>query len=117
MENIKIISDLKQLSEVTDEYLMIYSKYFEYDITEIIGMVLVNKEKCCLNSECFEKYKKEENEYLDFLQCPEVEEGMYECSKCKCKKIFTMSKQTRSGDEATTVFARCSKCKYSWIVN
>ena len=48
------------------------------------------------------------DEYDQFLVKPfEVEEGVLECNKCGSKKTFSYSKQTRAGDEATTVFATC----------
>jgi len=50
-------------------------------------------------------------EFDDFLTSPpEVEEGVLECKKCGSKKTFSFSKQTRSADEATTVFVRCANC-------
>ena len=54
-------------------------------------------------------------EYDSFLIKPfEVDEGVLECNKCGSNKTFSYSKQTRSGDEATTVFATCSNCGTSW---
>ena len=41
---------------------------------------------------------------------PDVEEGVVECRKCKSRKTFSFSKQTRRGDESTTVFVKCSQC-------
>jgi hypothetical protein len=50
-----------------------------------------------------------------FIECPpEIEEGIIECKKCRSKKTFSFSKQTRRGDESTTVFVRCSKCSFSF---
>ena len=39
----------------------------------------------------------------------EIEEGVMECTKCGSKKTYSYTKQTRGGDEATTVFAICSE--------
>lgn len=60
-----------------------------------------------------EKIKiEEENE---FMVCPyELSEGALECGQCGSKKIFSKTKQTRSMDEPTTVFARCSECGKKW---
>lgn len=88
------------------------------EINEILGGVKNNElNQIEFNSKCFIKYKHDENTYLQFLNNPEVEDGMFECKKCKSKKILTMSKQVRRADEPTTVFAKCSHCKYSWVVN
>jgi DNA-directed RNA polymerase subunit M len=37
-----------------------------------------------------------------------------ECPKCKNKKAYYWSVQTRAGDEAETRFFECTKCKYRW---
>jgi len=59
-----------------------------------------------------EEIFQEEN---DFLSCPyELEEGVLICIKCKCKKILSYSKQTRSLDEPISIFALCSKCGHKW---
>lgn len=36
------------------------------------------------------------------------------CPKCGHKEAYWWIQQTRSGDEAPTLFLRCSKCKHSW---
>lgn len=112
LNKIKLLKKLVDNSEDINRYLLMSE-----DIYEILGMIYTNKNNLGFNSDCFIKYKKDEQEYLQLLECPEVEEGMFTCENCNSKKIFTMSKQTRSGDESTTVFARCSECKKGWIVN
>ncbi len=36
------------------------------------------------------------------------------CPKCNNKEAHWWLQQTRSIDEAPTLFLRCTKCKYSW---
>ena len=36
------------------------------------------------------------------------------CPKCKHKKAYYWTKQTRAGDEAETQFYKCEKCKNQW---
>ncbi len=36
------------------------------------------------------------------------------CPKCQNKEAFWWIQQTRSADEAPTLFLRCTKCKHSW---
>lgn len=37
-----------------------------------------------------------------------------ECPKCKNKKAYFWTMQTRAADETETKFYRCTKCKYTW---
>ena len=64
----------------------------------------------------FETMLKTEKEEDDFLETPlEVAEGAIKC-KCGSERVFSFSKQTRGGDESTTVFALCSSCKSKWVL-
>ena len=36
------------------------------------------------------------------------------CPKCKNEEAETWQEQTRSADEPSTSFFRCTKCKYTW---
>ena len=65
----------------------------------------------------FNEIKCKIKEQDNFIVCPfEVDEGVLECNKCGSRKTFSYSKQTRSGDESTTVFATCVICKSSWKI-
>lgn len=67
------------------------------------------------NDSTFNKEKIKIEEENDFMVCPyEISDGIFTCSLCGCKKIFSFSKQTRSIDEPTTVFALCSECGHKW---
>ena len=44
----------------------------------------------------------------------EIEEGVLQCNKCNSQKTFSYTLQTRSSDEATTVFACCAQCGAKW---
>ena len=50
--------------------------------------------------------KKEEKEI--------VAEGDLQCKKCQSRRIHRVEKQTRSADEAATVFCFCSECGNRW---
>ena len=47
---------------------------------------------------------------------PKVEASTdnFTCWKCKSNKCSYYQLQTRSADEPTTRFYRCTKCKYTW---
>ena len=67
-----------------------------------------------LNDEIFEIYRNIEKEENDFITNPlVVEEGVLEC-ECGSKRTMSYSKQTRGGDEATSVFAQCVECGRKW---
>jgi len=48
----------------------------------------------------------------------DVEEGVHECGKCHSKKTKSITMQTRSSDEGSTIFVFCSskKCNNVWKI-
>lgn len=38
------------------------------------------------------------------------------CPRCKNKKSYFWTQQTRSADESETKFYKCTKCKHTWRV-
>ena len=53
-----------------------------------------------------------------FIMKPfEVAEGILNCTKCGSNRTFSHSKQVRSCDEGTSVFATCVVCKNSWVTS
>ena len=67
------------------------------------------------NHESFNTYIKKEDEKIDYIENPfkEVVDGAIEC-KCGSKRVFSLSKQTRSCDEPTTTIAICIVCSNKW---
>lgn len=64
-----------------------------------------------------ETFIKEEEEQDEFIINPfQVEEGIVEC-RCGSKRVYSYSKQCRSGDEGITSFHQCLKCKSKWSLN
>jgi DNA-directed RNA polymerase subunit M/transcription elongation factor TFIIS len=58
---------------------------------------------------------------LDPVTYPRVQEARiqahsdaFECAKCKARKTVHYELQTRSADEATTIFVTCVVCKNRW---
>ena len=75
----------------------------------------LKKGKYIWNSDTFENIKYSIEEQDNFIVKPfEIDEGVMECTKCGSKKTYSYTKQTRGGDEATTVFAICSNCNARW---
>jgi len=68
-----------------------------------------------LRSDFFRDVKNALEEQHSFIENPfEVDEGVLEC-KCGSRKTISFAKQIRSGDEGTTVFAKCVACGRGWI--
>ena len=51
----------------------------------------------------------DENEAKDTMPTIEID-----CEKCGNNEAFWWMLQTRSADEPTTQFYRCTKCEYTW---
>lgn len=122
LEYKKILIIKKLIKITTDKFIIeeIIKKCCENneDLDELIGVFTHkrNPEDYGFNSLCFKKFKSDEDEYLKFLENPNVIEGIFVCKKCNSKKIITTSKQTRKSDESTTVFAICTNCNNKWCI-
>lgn len=67
------------------------------------------------NREEYVEFRAKIEEHDGFLIKPfEVDEGVLECGKCGSNKTISYTKQTRSGDESTSVFALCYQCNNKW---
>ena len=92
------------------------------------GMLLTQKGKTvCLscNYKPKKKVKIESSEKIKTNKTVEViDEKKYntdpivqmECPKCKNKKAYFWTTQTRASDEPETKFYKCTKCNYTWRV-
>lgn len=78
------------------------------------------------NAPEYDSVKAKLQEHDDFLVNPfETKEGVVECRNCRdnpiyadkpaeWRKTWATTKQTRSGDEALSVFCRCANCGANW---
>lgn len=77
----------------------------------------VQQQNYLWNTDEYKLYQTKLDEIDNFLINPfEVDEGVLSCHKCGSNKTFSYTKQTRGGDESTTVFVVCSKCKCRWKI-
>lgn len=77
-------------------------------------MTELDKGNVLWNHECFTKEHTNLLEQDDFIENPfEIAEGVIQCN-CGSRRVFTFSKQVRSGDEGYTTFAECMACKSKW---
>lgn len=96
-------------------YSIIYDILSQKKLKSIIDNLSNNK--FGWNNNCFDEIKTSIKEQDNFLENPpEIDEGVFECSKCHGKRTFSFEKQTRSGDEAGTVFVQCYDCGKKWTM-
>ncbi len=75
------------------------------------GYSCKDKEDIKLQENLSKKGKIEVIEPSEVEILPKVDE---ECPKCKNRKSYFWTVQTRAGDEAETRFFECVKCKHRW---
>jgi DNA-directed RNA polymerase subunit M/transcription elongation factor TFIIS len=105
------VQDEKQQKQVVYQVLFdIHSgKDFETLINEI------KKTNIYSRNHIFESAIKANEESQFYLENPlECEKGVLKCGKCGSDRTWTATKQVRSADEGTSVFAKCSVCKHTW---
>tara|TARA_B100000989_G_scaffold268424_1_gene223124 strand:+ start:661 stop:1077 length:417 start_codon:yes stop_codon:yes gene_type:complete len=120
-KNIKILEEnIHRVCENQDDYKLIIQEVINHKRNKLSTKEINNlvKNKIFLyNTEEFFNYQKEIDELDDFLNNPfEVDEGVLTCNKCGSNKTYSYTKQTRGGDESTTVFAMCSNCQTKWKI-
>jgi DNA-directed RNA polymerase subunit M/transcription elongation factor TFIIS len=77
---------------------------------------IIEEDKLNWNHSFFENIKNKQEEQDEFILKPfEVEEGVLQCNNCGSKRTISYQKQQRSCDESATTFAKCCKCRTSWI--
>jgi len=76
---------------------------------------------CGYTESAAKEIKKETKEELSKLNIVEGDEGKetlstikIDCEKCGNKEAVWWMLQTRSADEPTTQFYRCTKCSHTW---
>ena len=68
------------------------------------------------NHNMFFEISQKLNEQDDFILNPfEVAEGVLQCTRCGGSRTLSYSRQVRSCDEGTSVYASCMECKNSWV--
>ena len=67
------------------------------------------------NHSGFKELADQISEQNEFIQNPfEVEEGVFQCKACGSRRVYSYTKQDRSCDEGTSVYAQCVACKAKW---
>ena len=111
-------------------------KIFDYSYNHLLKEIIINhkelktklKNKNISYNDIFEngtttfdKYwsdalkRKEEEEKMNFSTKLKPNNTTTMCYKCKQKKIFVIHRQTRSADEAETIYYHCLNCNNRWV--
>ena len=116
----KIECMIHELSNMQDEYFLIVQEVMNNGrngMDEGDIMCQLGRNEYLDNTQVYENFRKKVDEHDSFLVKPfEVEEGVLECGKCNSNKTLSYTKQTRSGDESTSVFAVCYNCNNKWRI-
>ena len=96
-----------------DNMYQIVNDLTTQNMHEILSDIKQNKYGWSHKSLCV--YRDIEYEQDAFIIQPfEIIEGIVDC-KCGSKRVYSFSKQTRSGDESITTFNECLVCKSKWV--
>ena len=129
-----VLNDERNIDIIEKHIYNITVKKYPYNISEnyninlyqIIGDILngkklneilsdIKKTKIGWEHKSFDEMVNCMAEQNGFLQNPfEVEEGVFQCKACGSRRVFSFSKQERSCDEGTSVYAQCVACKSKW---
>ena len=94
-------------------YYIFYELHVEWNIFPSLKELFstIKKKKFAYNHGNYDLVRREIQEEEDFIMNPPmVDEGVIQCKKCKSSRTISFNKQTRSGDEAVSVFVRCVDC-------
>jgi DNA-directed RNA polymerase subunit M/transcription elongation factor TFIIS len=114
----------KYIFEISEEDEKSYKKILYETIQDISNgnkiqdiLSSIKNKNVLWKHKSLETFIKEEEEQDEFIINPfQVEEGIVEC-RCGSKRVYSYSKQCRSGDEGITSFHQCLKCKSKWSLN
>lgn len=117
-KNVRLFSEVIFDGKESDEK----TKRIAYQVIEDLNhtdedTILANlkAQKYSWNHDSLKKYQDIEYEQDCFIIQPfEIIEGIVDC-KCGSKRVYSFSKQTRSGDESITTFNECLVCKSKWV--
>jgi transcription elongation factor S-II len=85
---------------------------------ELTPVQLVSSSHRDMFPELWEKEHKRQDREMELFvmqQLPEMEgESVFQCRKCKQRKVQYTQLQTRSADESMTIFCYCTICEARW---
>lgn len=95
----------------TDLSYQVLGKLIELDDGLVLDDLII-----FIKDEKWDSIHKERETYTDTMTYDnyDVEEGIYECGKCKSRKTKHYSLQLRRSDEPSTIFITCLSCGEKW---
>jgi DNA-directed RNA polymerase subunit M/transcription elongation factor TFIIS len=113
----------KYTDSVPKQQELLYNLLYEIHVEWVVFPKLedlfqtIHKNKYFFSHPFFDNIKQCIQEEEAFISTPpEIDEGVIECKRCHGKKTFSFTKQTRSSDEAVTVFVRCVDCGHQFCM-
>lgn len=113
-----------QTKSIPKQQELLYNIFYEIHVEWVVLpkledlFQLIRKRKFSFSHPFFDQIKKYIQEEEEFIATPpEIDEGVIECKRCHGKKTFSFTKQTRSSDEAVTVFVRCVECGHQFCMS
>lgn len=121
------LKDIRNLEKHIYDYVVKNNEDYNIVIYEITGKLLdleesleaivnnVKTGKILWKNDVFRDIHLKIKEQNEFIQNPfEVEEGVFQCKMCGSRRVYSYSRQDRSCDEGTSVYAQCVACKAQW---
>ena len=95
-------------------FISFYELYVEYSLQPNLHSLyeLMKQKQFVFTHDHFRAEKdliEEENAFIE--NPPTISEGIIQCRVCKQNSTISYEKQTRSGDEQSTIFVYCNICK------
>lgn len=108
----QFLAKIKTVDELY-ECVGLFERY--RSVAPVLAHIL--NEELMWNDQSLQPFLEIEREEDQFLETPpDVAEGVIQCNKCGCTKVYKMTKQTRSADEPVSLFAFCIKCRRKWVM-
>lgn len=120
-----LITQLEELIYENNKSCNDYKRVIYQTVGDVIGEINfdtilnnINSKKTGFNHTVYDSISDKIKEQNEFIKNPfiNIEKGVIKC-KCKSERVFSYAKQTRSGDESTTVFCECVECGSKWQLN
>ncbi len=118
-DNILTLEDRPFIYEIVDmlsvlDFVVVYN-FLNAGWEKVFGSETDLRRKIIFENPLLEKSKDKMAMDMEIYRSKvEVTVGAYDCKKCGSSETLTVTKQTRSSDEAATVMVSCLQCQHKW---